>query len=366
MISLPISIGEGLDKLTILEIKYKNINDVQKKQEIKKEIDAIAPLLEPYKTQTGFYADTLYKLNHNIWDLCDMIRDKSIQSDMYSKLCIDIIENNDNRFRIKNKINLVTNSSLKEQKNYKMKKAVICPHLGLGDMFTMVGAIRYYSINYDEVTIFTKPHYCGTVKNIFADDNTIKIVIADDDKKMIQLVTEQYSLNDYKIFKVGVHLPNKIWKGDFYDDFYRDLNLSPCIRFSHFHIQRNSEYEKKLYDDTVGKLDNEYIFVHDKGTEIFKEFNLMDRDICVYHPNMNFYPEGHKYHHIWNGMHDNIVSYATIIENASEIYCIDSSFFCLATYLNLKATKRIVTTVSKWYNIKNYIHQDEQNKWTYM
>ena len=62
MIALPISIGEAFDKLTILEIKYKFIEDEQKKQEVKKEIDAIQPLLQTYTKQTEFYTKYLYRL----------------------------------------------------------------------------------------------------------------------------------------------------------------------------------------------------------------------------------------------------------------------------------------------------------------
>lgn len=364
LILLPISMGEAIDKLTILEIKYKLIQDSQKKEEVKRELDIIYPLLEPIKKNLEFYIKCLYNTNASIWNLCDMIRSKSLTTDDYSKLCIDIIKQNDDRFRVKNKINLLTNSSIKEQKNYKPKKVVICPHLGLGDMFTVVGAIRYYSIKYDEVITFSKSHNYSTVKNIFADDNSIKIEIADD-ARMYQLLDEVYSKGEYDILKMGCHVPNKVWYGHFYDDFYTDVSLTPDIRFSYFHISRNFEYEQKLYDDTVGKI-GEYIFVHDKLERKFDLSNFVDlQDKYVYNPNYNYYPEGHKYHHIWNGMHDNITSYATIIENASEIYVIDSSFFCLLAHLNLKASKRVVL-YSNWYEIKDYIRKEEQDKWTFI
>lgn len=363
LLRLPISVGEGIDKLTILEIKNKYVNSEEKKYEIKKEIDEITPLLSNYLSQINFHYSQLYKTNEIIWDLCDKVRDKNVIPIEYSNLCVSIIEHNDNRFRIKNKINYICDSSLKEQKNYKSKKIVIVPHLGLGDMFTMVGAIRYLSIKYDQVITFAKSNNYGTVKKIFQDDITISVNEVVDDNHMIQQINKQYNNLDYEIIKCGCH-SGKFYDpyGKFYDKFYENINLDKKIRFSHFHIYHDLVYEKAIYDNLVVKV-NKYVFVHFKESNPFSDFfKNMDDNIYIYHPNKNYYPEGHKFHHVWDGYHNNIVNYTTIIENASEVYLVDSSFFCLTTYLNLKATKKVLHHTGK-YNILDYIHEDEQKNW---
>ncbi|AYV84299.1 MAG: hypothetical protein Hyperionvirus21_33, partial [Hyperionvirus sp.] len=310
--------------------------------------------------------------NRIIWDLCEKVIDTRIPCEEYNQLSIAIIENNDRRSRIKKKINFITHSSLKEQKYFKTKRIVLAAHLGIGDMFTMTGAIRYYSICYDRVIIFCKGYNYSTVQKLFQDDPTIQIDIVgynerkddtDGYKEMAALLNGKYNNSDYKIVRCGFVIPgnDNFDKHEFYNHFYKDINLDPSIRYKYFHITRDLVHEKYIFDNTVGKV-KKYIFTHDKGNSPFEEY-FKDKDICIYHPSRNYYSEGHKYYHVWNGYHENIVSYATIIENASEIYVLDSSFYCLSTYLNLKATKRVVLD-PKWHNIYNYPHENERNKWT--
>jgi len=118
----------------------------------------------------------------------------------------------------------------------------------------------------------------------------------------------------------------------------------------------------KIFDDTVGKV-SKYIFLHDKVGNEF-ELYLKNTDICIYNPNRNYYEndKSHKYYNVWNGMHDNIINYSTIIENASEIYVVDSSFFCLLTYLKLKADIKFVK--ARGYNVRPYLPESEQSTWT--
>ncbi|AYV84296.1 MAG: hypothetical protein Hyperionvirus21_30 [Hyperionvirus sp.] len=363
MNSSPISVGDGLDKLTILELKCESVDSEEKKIEIRKEINQISLNLVEYQSRVKFYYEQLYKTNKIIWDLCEKVHGTRIPYKEYNQLSVAIIENNDRRFRIKNKINYVTDSSLNEQKNFKMKKIVVAAHWGLGDMFMMVGAIRYYSISYDQVITFCTQHNYSTVQKIFEDDPTIKIDIGDF-HEVNALLDGKYNNSDFKVVRCGYYIPWNNLGNEFYNHFYQDINLDPSIRFKYFHISRDLVCEKNIFDNTVGKV-GKYIFTHDKGDSPFGEYFKDKEDMCVYHPNRNFYPEGHKYHHVWDGYHENIVSYGTIIENASEIYVVDSSFWCFINFLNIKATKRVIVE-PKWYNIRNFPDENERNKWTFV
>ncbi|AYV84297.1 MAG: hypothetical protein Hyperionvirus21_31 [Hyperionvirus sp.] len=361
----PVSVGESLDKLTVLELMYKSVGSDEKKIEIEKEIDEMSSSLAKYKSQVIFYYGQLYKTNKIIWDLCEKVMDARIPCQEYNQFSVAISENNDHRSRIKKKINFITDSSLKEQKYFGMKKIVLGPHLGLGDMFMMIGAIRYYSISYDRVITFCTGDNYWTVQKIFQDDPTIQIDIAGYDE-MATLLNGKYNNYDYKVVRCGYVIAgnNNFDTHEFYTNFYLDINLDPSIRYNYFHITRDLVHEKYIFDNTVGKIDK-YIFTHDKGNNPFEEYFKDKEDICIYHPNRNYYSEGHKYYHVWNGYHNNIVSYGTIIENASEIYVVDSSFWCFINFLNLKATKRVILD-PKWYNIHNYPHKSERNKWTFV
>ena len=107
LIYLPVSLGEAIDKLTILDIKLEKIKD-NRRLDVQKEYDLLYEKLKEYFNE--FYI-SLKKINLIIWDQMDILRDGNLNDNDYFKLCKECIECNDIRFRIKNKINY--NSVLK-------------------------------------------------------------------------------------------------------------------------------------------------------------------------------------------------------------------------------------------------------------
>ena len=155
ILSLPVSIGEALDKLSILHIKLDNIKD-SRRDNVKVEYDMLYEKLETYVKQSKKYYDMLKKTNSYIWNLMDLLRDgQNIEDDRYVKLCKDTIISNDVRFRIKNKINIMTNSLLKEQKGYKCLKVLIDLTNYTENIELLIRPLCYYSILYDEIHIKT-------------------------------------------------------------------------------------------------------------------------------------------------------------------------------------------------------------------
>jgi len=172
-IELPVSMGEALDKLTILEIKMKKITDARR-ADVEKEFNLLSSKLEKYKEEYIFYYNILLSINESIWDMQDLFRNSKNPQEQ-NKLCIKIIKENDNRFRVKKKINNLSNSSLKEQKGYKPKTAFVLTHLGLGDNITAIGAVRYLSTCYDKVLVVCKGKYKKNMELFYEDDETIEL-----------------------------------------------------------------------------------------------------------------------------------------------------------------------------------------------
>ena len=131
-IELPVSLGEALDKLTILDIKLEKIKD-NRRLDVQKEYDILYNKLKLNIQNYDFYYKILKQVNLDIWEMQDDFRYNNGDK---NKLCLKIIDENDRRFRIKKKINDIANSSLKEQKGYKPRKAFVMTHQGLGDMIT--------------------------------------------------------------------------------------------------------------------------------------------------------------------------------------------------------------------------------------
>ena len=120
---LEVSLGEAFDKLSILEIKKEKIFDETRLKEVVKEYDEISKeidLKSLSKENEKLYS-LIKKVNLIIWDQMDLLRDgySSLSDIEYFTLCKECIDTNDIRFRIKNRINILNDSNLKEQKGYK-------------------------------------------------------------------------------------------------------------------------------------------------------------------------------------------------------------------------------------------------------
>jgi hypothetical protein len=168
-IFLPVSLGEAIDKMTILDIKRENIKD-GRRNDVKLEYNLLLERLGPYVEEHRALYNSMKKVNRLIWDYMDLLRDGNMNDQGYLALCKRTIDYNDIRFRIKNKINYAAGSVLKEQKGYKVNSVLIEICEGL-DTTNFVGPIRYYSFLYDEIVIQCGEH-CG-LRDAFKHDPTI-------------------------------------------------------------------------------------------------------------------------------------------------------------------------------------------------
>lgn len=123
-IRIPVSPGELIDKITILEIKRSRIKEKTKLIAIKEELLILRALATKYSLHTGQFkilTKKLYNVNLKLWVTEDKIRKlealKKFGGD-FIKLARAVYITNDKRSEIKNKINLLAGSSLKEIKQY--------------------------------------------------------------------------------------------------------------------------------------------------------------------------------------------------------------------------------------------------------
>lgn len=169
-IYLPVSIGEAIDKLTILDIKLARISD-SRAVDVKREYDLLYDRLQPFVEQYRSLYTSMKKVNTLIWDFMDDLRDGMLERDAYMILCKKTIDFNDIRFRIKNKINSVSGSFLKEQKGYTVNSVLVTGEIS--DMDHIVMPVRYYSYLYDYVIIHSNN---DQLKARFQEDPAIVFV----------------------------------------------------------------------------------------------------------------------------------------------------------------------------------------------
>lgn len=165
VVRLEVSIGEALDKLSILKLKANRLKD---NVHVRNEIQAIEPALKSFVSKCPKLYKILGYVNKRLWDFCEWSRNGVLEP---NDPCI--MKENDARFRVKDKINDVCRSHIKEQKSYKQH--------GVKATVTTVcekteGYLRYLATYHDVVWVDTGcEDRGGDLARAVADDPGIKI-----------------------------------------------------------------------------------------------------------------------------------------------------------------------------------------------
>ena len=123
LINTPISLGELVDKISILMIKKKNISDSIKLQHVNKELEFLQKTLKKYisEEEINEFLLKLVNINSKLWDIEDDIREcerKKIFDQIFIDLARSVYFTNDERAKVKNDINKTFGSELVEVKSY--------------------------------------------------------------------------------------------------------------------------------------------------------------------------------------------------------------------------------------------------------
>jgi|TARA_E500000075_G_scaffold122054_1_gene123154 hypothetical protein len=123
LISTPISLGELVDKISILMIKKKNISDSIKLQHVNKELEFLQKTLKKYisEDEINEFLLKLVNINSKLWVIEDDIREcerKKLFDQTFIDLARSVYFTNDERAKVKNEINKNFGSELVEVKSY--------------------------------------------------------------------------------------------------------------------------------------------------------------------------------------------------------------------------------------------------------
>ena len=128
-IVVPVSFGELLDKIAILQIKSERMSDAAKLANVRKELDALSAV---WLAQPAAGHDivalraTLKGVNERLWEIEDDIRHCEQRQDFgaeFIRLARAVYSENDERAAIKKQINLALGSSYVEEKSYQDYRA---------------------------------------------------------------------------------------------------------------------------------------------------------------------------------------------------------------------------------------------------
>jgi len=129
LIEVPVSYGELIDKITILEIKSVQMTDASKLANVRNELELLGATwanAEASETDISAERSRLHAVNASLWDIEDRIRLKERAQAFdaeFIELARSVYFQNDERAAIKREINLKLGSELVEEKSYQDYRA---------------------------------------------------------------------------------------------------------------------------------------------------------------------------------------------------------------------------------------------------
>jgi hypothetical protein len=124
MLTVPVSVGELIDKLSILQVKKLKITNPEGLKYVSEEFELLYNQSEVYLQvhEIKSLYESLTEVNSTLWDVEDKLRvfesEKKFDEE-FIDLARKVYYTNDERFRLKNEINLITLSKIREVKDYK-------------------------------------------------------------------------------------------------------------------------------------------------------------------------------------------------------------------------------------------------------
>lgn len=122
MVQVEVSLGELVDKLSILEIKSQKITDTEKLKHVAKERQSLQDTLNKLGLEgVEKFQKELFAVNSELWDIEDRIREKERNGQFdeeFIEIARSVYVTNDKRFEVKDRCNRHFGSALQEVKSY--------------------------------------------------------------------------------------------------------------------------------------------------------------------------------------------------------------------------------------------------------
>jgi phenylalanyl-tRNA synthetase alpha subunit len=124
LINTPVSYGEILDKITILEIKEQNITADDKLKNVRHELSILTNTWNDKvaaSAEIDQLKEQLKQVNQSLWNIEDNVRIKESKKefdDEFIQIARSVYYENDKRAAVKKEVNLLLGSELVEEKSY--------------------------------------------------------------------------------------------------------------------------------------------------------------------------------------------------------------------------------------------------------
>lgn len=195
-------------------------------------------------------------------------------------------------------------------------------HLGLGDHIVCNGLINYFSELYKKIYLPVKSRDISNIKYLYKDNPKVEVFKIEHESEVNDINSFAKKMN-LQILKVGFKKRKPPFNKSFYDQFHIPYKFS----FEKFYVSRDLEKEDKLLVHLKNnyKVKGPYQLIHNQssyGKVVLNTGNdlpkiYVDKETDIYR---------------------NIFFYIKVIEFATEIHCLDSSFLHLVERIQTNAT----------------------------
>jgi hypothetical protein len=195
--------------------------------------------------------------------------------------------------------------------------------MSLGDSFVLSGMTHYYADRCEELHYPCEHRYFKTLKTFFQDfSNIIVVPMLPFEHGEYQYV-DQHKLSRIVRKRMYATYINDVHVGPLWDmQLYQMYDLPFAVRYTHFRTPKYVEGAEELYQKLSGG--EPYILIHRSTSHHPSGIPI---DIPGFRAANNL--PNYKVIEINDGITDNMMHYLKLIENAEEIHCVSSSFFCL-------------------------------------
>lgn len=203
-----------------------------------------------------------------------------------------------------------------------MKDLYIHHHLGMGDHIICNGMIRSLLEINSSITVFAKEQNYKRVQRMFDDDSRIAVISIPsniDEVLYVNSVVKQHGISNFIRcgFEIGYNLESMGLVSNFDEGFYACARIPFEHRWTHFRLRRNRESEQKALN-RLNPTGQPFAFVHDDPSRGFILNPNIPKELTV----------------IKNDPTIDIFDMISVLENASEIHCMESSFRCLIEHID--------------------------------
>ena len=249
------------------------------------------------------------------------------------------------------------NSFFNDMQTY--KQSLFASHWGIGDMINLNGAINFLSQGVDEIYVICYKSKKNIALQLYELNKKVRPLIIESEEsispggqippKDVVYITPLFHFF-FTYFKI-IHLSGILNpKSIFWKQNWLTLPPPPWLFYEDLQLPHETKYKYQLLPKTENSVrlqnivtNTPYVFVHQKCS--VSSLNLVSWDIqaiLTLNPDENMYKkEDAFYNQAQEFVNQNIFDYIPIIQNAKELYMIDSSFSCLALYCKpLKAEKK--------------------------